>query len=138
MLFCKSTKNKITPPSENTQFRMFSLSAPNAWILFFSAFFCSNLALAAAALSGGRVVLVLEPSKLESRLEGTYACRRPLVSLCFRSSEVLGRNKVGFGGLDAILNMDGLGLAWQLLSWIERPSFWENEGSGDRSPITGS
>ena len=90
---------------------MFSLSTPNAWILFFSAFFCSNLALAAAALSGGRVLLVLEPSKLESRLEGIYACRRPLVSLGLdMSSEVLDRNKAGFGGLDAMLNIDGLGL----------------------------
>jgi hypothetical protein len=89
---------------------MFSLPPLIACALFFSAFFCSNLALAAAALSGGRVLLVLEPSKLESRLEATLAS--VVIDLCLASSpEVRDRIIAGLGGLDGITNIEGRGLA---------------------------
>ena len=89
---------------------MFSLLVPSACdcTLFFSAFFCSSLALAAAALSGGRVFLVLEPSKLESRLE---ALARALIDLCRASSpEVRDRIIARLGGLDGMTNIEGRGL----------------------------
>jgi len=89
---------------------MFSLSPAIAWALFFSAFFCPNLALAAAALSGGRGFLILEPSKLESRLEATLASA--VIDLCRASSpEVRDRIIAGLGGLDGITNIEGRGLA---------------------------
>ena len=93
---------------------MFSLSAPNACALLFSACFFSSLALAAAARSGGIGFLILELSKFETRLEAMFAFCLELILLldfCLESSfETRGLTTAAFGGLEAILNMDGPGL----------------------------
>ena len=107
------------------QFRMFSLSAPEEiyCAFLFSSIFCSNLAFAAAALSGGTVLLALEfdSSIVDKRLDAIFAVRLPpsrsLVDLCLeRSSDFRGRTIAALGGLDAMLNMEGRGLGWQLRS----------------------
>jgi hypothetical protein len=90
------------------QLRTFSWSKFTACVLFFSAF-CSNLAFAAAALSGGRAPLALEPSMLDNRL-GALASAE--IDFCLATSpDVRVRIIAGLGGLEGMTNIEGRGLA---------------------------
>lgn len=63
----------------DAQLRMFSFPAFDSCSFFFSAFFCSSLALAAAALSGGRSLFARESSMVDTLLDAMLPfCDRAL------------------------------------------------------------